>query len=408
MQRLEEYAQLIVEVGLNVQKDENVVIVSQVEDPRLARLVAKKSYEKGAREVHVTFDDDFLTKQKFLHASDDVFEKFPEWIVKRYEHLNSHNTNYLSIVSQDPEALKGVDPNRLANYSRLSNEALQEHVTKVMGNEQCWCVVAIPGEAWAKKVFPDLTPEAAVSKMWDVIFDIVRVGNNQAVPRWKAHVEQMSHHNKLMNNYNFKSLRFTSKNGTDLTVGLVANHIWCGGSEDNIVTGVEFVANMPTEECFTMPDANNVNGVVYNTKPLSYQGNLIDGFMLEFKDGKVVNFSAEVGHDVLKTLLETDEGASRIGEVALVPYDSPISNTNILFYNTLFDENASCHLALGRAYPINVKDCAKYSKEELAKIGVNTSVVHVDFMIGDSDTNIVGETQDGQLVDVFKDGNFVI
>ncbi len=408
MKRLEEYAQLIVDVGLNVQEGENVVIVSQVEDPRLARLVAEKSYEKGAREVIVNFEDSYLTKLKFLKASNEVFEEFPHWIVKRYEHLNSFNTNYLSIISSDPEAFKGVDPKRLSSYQKLSNEALEDHVSKLMGNSQSWCVVAIPGQAWASKVFPDLSKEEATDRMWNVIFDIARVGDNKSIKRWENHVEQMKKNNKFMNEHNFKSLRFTSGNGTDLTVGLVNNHIWCGGSEENIQTKKEFVANIPTEECFTMPDANNVNGIVYNTKPLSYQGNLIDDFMLEFKDGKVVNFSAKTGYDVLKSLLETDEGASRIGEVALVPFDSPISNTNILFYNTLFDENASCHLALGRAYPINIKDYSTLSKEELSTIGVNSSVVHVDFMIGAKDTNIVGETQDGKFIDIFKNGNFVI
>ncbi len=408
MNRLEEYATLLVEVGLNVKKGDTVVIQTQVEDPRLARLVAKHSYKKGAREVVVKYNDDVIDRMKYLYAFDEVFTTFPNWIVEYFDYYDKHSTCYLHIVSSDPESLKGVDTNKITSVSRLANKALKKHIEMTMGNELSWCVAAIPGIKWAKKVFPNESDSNALEKLWDVIFDIVRVGDGNAVEKWKNHTATMSKRNTFMNNANFKTLNFKSGNGTNLSVGLVKNHIWCGGSEYNARTNVEFVANIPTEECFTMPDCNNVNGVVYSTKPLSVHGNIVDEFMFEFKDGKIINFDAKVGLDVLETLLKTDEGSLRIGEVALVPYDSPISNTNILFYETLFDENASCHLALGKAYSINIKNYERYSKEQLKELGVNDSVIHVDFMIGAADTEITGETQDGKFVDVFRDGNFVI
>ncbi len=408
MDRLKEYAKLLVEVGLNVQKGENVLITSQVEDPRLAYLVTEEAYAQGARDVVVRWVDDKIDRMHYLNASDDVFETFPEWLVKYFEHFNEHNTNYLNIYSSDPEALKGADPARIMQMVKLSNEALSDHISKLMGNEQSWCIAAIPSKAWAKKIFPELTEDEAVSKLWDTIFDIVRVGNGEAIEKWHTHTATMRKRNDYMNSKNFKSLHFKSSNGTDLNVGLVKNHIWCGGSEENIVNKKEFVANIPTEECFTMPDCNRVNGVVYSTKPLSYHGNLIDEFMLEFKDGVVVNYDAKQGLEVLKSILDTDEGAKRIGEVALVPYSSPISEKNILFYNTLFDENASCHLALGRAYPMNIEGFEEIAEEEKLATGINHSAIHEDFMIGDKDTEIIGETYNGEFVTVFKDGNFVI
>ncbi len=359
MEKLREYAKLIVEVGLNVQKDENVIITSQISTPELVHLVMEESYAAGAREVTVRWTDDKVSKMKYLNDKDEVFESFPKWNFEYYDYYDKMNSNYLNIYSSDPESLKGVDPNRVMKLSQAANEVMKEHIGAVMSSAQSWCVVAVPSVAWAKKVFPDLSDEAAVSKLWDAIFEIVRVGDGNSIQKWNEHLTNMKKVNVALNDYSFAKLHFTSDNGTDLQVGLVKNHIWCGGKEVNTTTKKDFVANMPTEESFTMPNANDVNGVVYNTKPLSYNGSLIDDFMLEFKDGKVVNYSAGVGEEVLASLLKTDEGASRLGEVALVSNDSPISNSNILFYNTLFDENASCHLALGRAYPINIKDYDK-------------------------------------------------
>lgn len=407
MDKLREYAKLIVEVGLNVQKGENVIITSQISTPELVYLVMEESYAVGAREVVVRWIDDKINRMKYLNDAEEVFDVFPQWNVEYFNHFDAMNSNYLNIFSSDPEALKGVDPARVAKVGKMSNAALKEHIGAVMGNSQSWCVVSVPSISWATKVFPDLSEEEAMEKLWTVIFDIVRVGEGNAVSRWKEHIEKLALVNKKMNEYKFEKLHFTSDNGTDLYVGLVENHIWCGGKEKNITTKKDFVANMPTEESFTMPNAYDVNGIVYNTKPLSYNGSIIDKFMLEFKDGKVVNYSAEVGEDVLASMLAMDEGASRLGEVALVSNDSPISQSNILFYNTLFDENASCHLALGRAYPINIKGFDKLSEEEKNRVGMNNSSIHEDFMIGDATTRIVGIKGDSQVV-IFDKGNSVL
>ncbi|MFV0423966.1 MAG: aminopeptidase [Bacilli bacterium] len=407
MEKIKEYAKLIVEVGLNVKEGENVIITSQISTPELVYHVMEESYAAGAREVVVRWIDDTVSRKKFLNDKDEVFDNIPQWNVEYFNHYDAMNSNYLNIYSSDPEALKGVDNSRIMKMSKLTNEALSEHVGAVMGNAQSWCVVSVPNKAWAKKVFPDLSEEVAVSKLWDLIFDIVRVGDSKASFRWEKHLENMARVNKEMNSQTFEKLHFSSESGTDLYVGLVKNHIWCGGSEKNITTGKYFVANMPTEESFTMPNAMDVNGVVYNTKPLSYNGSLIDNFKLVFKDGKVVDFSAEVGEDVLASMLATDEGASRLGEVALVSNDSPISQSNVLFYNTLFDENASCHLALGRAYPINIADYEQLSDSDKQEIGINTSAIHVDFMIGDSTTRVVGIKGNSEVV-VFDNGSFVL
>ncbi|MFV0498658.1 MAG: aminopeptidase [Bacilli bacterium] len=407
MEKLKEYAKLIVEVGLNVQKGENVIITSQVSTPELVYFVMDEAYEKGAREVYVQWIDDTVSRKKFFNDDDEIFSDFPKWHEEFYKHYDSKNSNYLNIYSSDPEALKGVDPNRIMKKSQLTNKHLKDHIGKVMGNEQSWCVVSVPSVAWAKKIFPNLEKQEAVDKLWDVIFDIVRVGNNQATNRWENHLENMLNVNKKLNDYQFDKIRFTSENGTDLTLGLVKNHIWCGGKEKNKVSGKYFVANMPTEESFTMPNANDVNGIVYNTKPLSYNGSIIDDFCLTFENGKVVKYSANVGENVLESMLETDKGASYLGEVALVSNDSPISRSDILFYNTLFDENASCHLALGRAYPINIEDYDKLSDDDKKQVGINYSAIHEDFMIGDSSTKVIGYKGNDEII-IFDNGNFVL
>ena len=272
-----------------------------------------------------------------------------------------------------------------------------------------WCVVAIPNPKWAKKVFPELSKKQAVEALWDAILKANHVTlDNDPVKEWQEHDNNLHARATLLNDFNFKELRYKSSNGTDFTVGLVNNHIWAGGSEGNVGDVPEFNPNMPTEEIFTMPHKDKVNGKVVSTKPLSYQGNLIEDFYVVFKDGEVVEYGAKKGEEVLKALLSVDAGAKRLGEVALVPYHSPISQSNILFYNTLFDENASCHLAFGNAYTMNIKDGVTSKEEDLIPLGYNKSLIHVDFMIGSKDLSIVGVKQDGTEVAVFVDGDFAI
>ena len=274
-----------------------------------------------------------------------------------------------------------------------------------MNDINSWCVVSIPTKDWAKRVFPNVSEDEAVEQLWEAIFNATRINLEDPVKAWENHIENLVEKNKFLNEKNFKSLHYTASNGTDLVVELPEGHIWVSGGGTN-AKGTYFVANMPTEEVFTLPLKNGVNGVVYSTKPLNYGGKLIDDFKLTFKDGKVVEYEAKVGQEVLTDLLDIDDGAKYLGEVALVPHSSPISQSNIVYMNTLFDENASCHFAFGKAYPTNIKGGANMSDEELEKHGVNDSLTHVDFMVGSEDMNIIGKTYDGDRIEIFKNGEW--
>lgn len=407
MDNLRKYAKLIINIGINIQKNQNLVINSPVETAEFARMLTEEAYLSGAREVFVRWNDDATTKLKLLNDAEEVIDEFPSWLKEFFNYYSNKNTAFLSISASDPEALKGVSPERLIKQQKVSSIGLKDYIGKIMSHELSWCVVSIPTINWAKKVYPNVTEKEAVEKLWNAIFNATRINEEDPVQAWKIHLERLKTHREFMNEEQFKSIRFKSNNGTDLTVELVENHIWGGGSDEN-KNGVEFVANIPTEEIFTMPKKNGVNGIVYSSKPLVYNGNLIDEFVLKFENGKVVESFAKIGNDILKELINADEGASRLGEVALVQYDSPISNVNTLFYKTLYDENASCHLAFGKAYPSNLKDSDKLTKEQLEEIGMNDSVIHVDFMVGTKDLNVTGIKKDGSTKDIFKNGNFVI
>ena len=402
---LDKYANLCVRVGINIQKDQPLVINAPVEGVEFVRLLAKRAYEAGAKEVYVNWNDGDITRMKFEYAPMEVFENFPKWYADGMEDYAEKGAGFISISAQDPYLLKGIDPKKIAANNKSSSIALKKFREYTMNDINSWCVISIPTKKWAKRVFPDVNEEEAVEKLWDAIFKALRIYEEDPVEAWKNHLNNIESKVKFLNEMNFKKLHYKSSNGTDLEVELPEGHIWAGGGGNNS-KGVYFVANMPTEEVFTMPHKYRVNGVVYSTKPLNYGGNLINNFSLTFKDGKVVDFTAEEGYEVLKDLLDLDEGAKRLGEVALVPYDSPISNSNIIFYNTLFDENASCHFALGKAYPTNLKGGPDMNEEELDKAGVNDSLTHVDFMVGTDDLSIVGETREGKKVQIFEKGNW--
>lgn len=402
---LEKYARLIVKTGINLQENQLLVINSPIECAPFTRMVAELAYKEGARDVIINWKDELFSKIRFLHAPEAVFEEFPEWQKEFYLSYARQGAGFISIAAADPELLKEVDPQRLAKAQKTSNTALKEYRERMMSNKNTWCVVSIPTVAWAKRVFPELPEKEAVEKLWDAIFKTVRVDTEDPVAAWNQHKENLKKSMDFMNAHHFRFLRYKNSAGTDVTIELPEGHQWIAGAE-RTPEGREFIANMPTEEVFTLPKRTGVNGTVVSAKPLVYNGNLIDHFSLTFKDGKVVECKAEKGYEVLKKLLETDEGASYLGEVALVPYDSPISNSNILFYNTLFDENASCHLALGKAYPVCIKGSEGMSKEELAAAGVNDSLIHEDFMIGTADLEIMGITHDGKEIPVFTKGNF--
>jgi len=402
---LEKYASLIVKTGINIQKGQTLIISSPIECAFFARMIGEFAYQAGARDVVMNWKDELFSKMRFLQAPEEVFEEFPEWQKEFYMSYVRKGAAFISIAASDPELLKDVSPERVAKVQKTSNLALQEYRERLMSNKNTWCVVSIPTISWAKKVFPDLSEEEAMQKLWEAIFKTVRVDTEDPVASWNEHKEQLKVNSKVLNDHQFKFLRYKNSLGTDLEIELPKDHIWLGGAEYT-PEGLEFVANMPTEEIFTLPKKTGVNGKVVSSMPLNYNGNLIEQFSLTFKGGKIVDFTAEKGYEVLKKLIETDEGASFLGEVALVPYDSPISNAKILYYNTLFDENASCHLAIGKAYPICIKNGENMNKDELAQLEVNDSLTHVDFMIGTKDLEIIGVTPAGEEIPVFKNGNF--
>ena len=398
------YASLAVNIGVNIQKDNILVISSPIETAEFARLITEEAYKSGAKDVIVHYGDQKLTKIKLENSSLETISNIPEWQAESYNYYARQEACFISISASDPDGLKGVPVEKIGASQKARTSALKEYFDNSMSNKCRWCVLSVPTLSWAKKVFPKVSDDEAMESLWDVIFKTVRVDTENPVNAWKKHNAYLEEKIKFMNNNNFKSVHLKSANGTDLNIELPEGHIWAGGSEGD-VNGIPFNANIPTEEVFTLPKKTGVNGIVYSSKPLSYGGNLIDNFSITFKDGKAIDFTAETGYDVLKQMLESDEGAKYLGEVAFVPYNSPISNSKLIFFNTLFDENAACHLAFGRAYESCVKDADKYSEEELEKIGVNNSVIHVDFMIGTSDLEITGINKNGKTIQIFSNGN---
>lgn len=399
------YASLAVNIGVNIQKDNILVISSPIETAEFARLITEEAYKSGAKDVIVHYGDQKLTKIKLENSSLETISNIPEWQAESYNCYARQEACFISISASDPDGLKGVPVEKIGASQKARTSALKEYFDNSMSNKCRWCVLSVPTLSWAKKVFPKVSDDEAMESLWDVIFKTVRVDTENPVNAWKKHNAYLEEKIKFMNNNNFKSVHLKSANGTDLNIELPEGHIWAGGSEGD-VNGIPFNANIPTEEVFTLPKKTGVNGIVYSSKPLSYGGNLIDNFSITFKDGKAIDFTAETGYDVLKQMLESDEGAKYLGEVAFVPYNSPISNSKLIFFNTLFDENAACHLAFGRAYESCVKDADKYSEEELEKIGVNNSVIHVDFMIGTSDLEITGINKNGEAIQIFSNGNW--
>lgn len=401
-------AKLAVKVGVNVQKGQMVVVRSTTDTAEIARAVAHEAYLAGASDVSVIWQDPYVSHDALVFRSKEDLANIPESFVQMYREFIDAGACLVAIVSPVPGLNSDTDPEKSQALMMATNEKLGFYREYTMGSRGQWTIIGAPNVHWAEKVFPHLKGDEAVEALYQAILETSRVRDGQdAIANWDAHNKAMLAHNKVLNDYNFQSLHFKNSLGTDLVVGLVPNHRWAGGGE-HTTKGIYYNPNIPTEENFTMPSTTNVHGKVFATKPLDYQGRLIDGFWLEFKDGKVVDFDAKAEKETLGKLLDTDEGSRKIGEIALISHDSPISNTNLLFFNTLFDENASCHMALGRAYPMNVAGGLDMSPEELKIAGANHSLVHVDFMFGSADMEITGRTQSGKEVAVFKKGNFVI
>jgi len=405
--KLIKYAELLVKTGINLKKDQILIVRSPIECAEFARVISEIAFDAGAKDVVIQWNDEISTKIRYLKGPEALFDTLPSWQKEFYLSYVRRDAAFLSISASDPNILKEVDPLRIQRFSRAFNAEVSEYRDRLMNNENVWCVASVPTPAWALKVFPNDSVEQAVAKLWEAIYKAVRIGDSDPVASWVAHKESLKKQMTQLNQLNFKSLHYTNSIGTDLVIELPEGHIWLGGS-DVTPDGHEFIANIPTEEVYTAPKRNGVNGRVVSALPLNYNGSLIDKFELTFVDGRVVDYKAEVGYEQLKRLLETDEGSMYLGEVALVQYDSPISNMGLLFYNTLFDENASCHLALGKAYPVCLKGGAEMDSATLLKNGINDSISHEDFMIGTQDLNIVGTTQTGEKIHVFKAGNFCL
>ena len=404
-QSLREYARLLIQIGLNVREEQRLVISSPVECAYFARMCAEEAYATGCKEVVMNWHDDALTRMKYLHAAEEVFESVPEWRSRFFNDHAKEGAAYLAISATDPENLRGVDPGRLVKSQRASGEALKEFDRLQMSSAFPWCIASIPIPSWAAKTFPNTPPEEAVEKLWDAIFYAVRVsGDGRAVERWREHLDTLRRRTEKLNALRLRSLHYTNALGTDLTIQLPEHHLWESG-EDVTPAGQSFIANIPTEEIFTAPLRNGANGVVYSAMPLVHEGNIIDKFHFVVKDGQITEARAEKGEAELQAAISVDEGASYFGEVALVPYDSPISNQKLLYYNTLFDENAACHIAFGEAYPC-IEGGREMSKDELKARSLNDSITHVDFMVGTPDLCITGTTADGREISVFTDGNF--
>ena len=401
---LKKYARLIAETGVATEKGHTVVLQISVDQAPLARLITQEAYKLGAAEVIVQWTDDQIQREFLLHAATDRIENVPQSKIDQADEWLEKGASRISVVSADPDAFAGVDSQRVASYQAAAGKALMNLRKATQANKVSWTVVAAAGKQWAAKVFPDLPEEEQVDALWDQIFKTTRVYEEDPVLAWKKHDEKLAKKAEELNQEQFSALHYTAP-GTDIIIGLPKNHLWEGAGSYN-ARGKKFMANMPTEEVFTAPDSHRVDGYISSTKPLSYAGTIISGMKFTFKDGKVVDFSAEQGEDVLAKLLDADEGARRLGEVALVPDPSPISQSGIIFFNTLFDENASNHLALGSAYAFSVKGGTEMSDEELAEAGLNRSQTHVDFMVGSDKMDIDGIREDGSTVPIFRNGDW--
>lgn len=402
--RIKKYAKLIARVGANVRRGQEVIISAGLDQPEFIKMLVDECYRAGAKKVSVDWSYLPLTASSVKYCSEDVLGSLDAWQLEKWEHQAKVLPCKIYILSDDPDGLNGIDQGK---YSRAmaSRSRLIKPIRDKMENKYQWCIAAVPGKEWAKKVFPADRVNVAVEKLWKAILEASRV-TDDPIKAWREHNENLAKKCEHLNSLGIKKLHYTAKNGTDFTVGLNPEAQFMAGGEHAEGSGIYFNPNIPTEEIFTSPMRGDAKGVVYSSRPLSYGGQLIDNFWLRFEDGKVVDFGAEKNEEMLRELLGMDEGASYLGEIALVPYSSPIRKSEILFYNTLFDENAACHLALGRGFTNTLRDYEKYTEEEAHKMGINDSIIHEDFMIGTADLSIIGILEDSTEVAIFENGEF--
>ena len=401
---LRNYARLIARTGVNIQKGQDVVVRAGLDQPEFIETLVDECYKAGARLVDVDWSHQPIDKLDVRHCTLKTLCEFPEWQIKKLELRAEKLPCIIYIESDDPDGLRGMNQEKVSKMMQERYKIIKPFRDK-MENKYQWCIAAVPGVKWAKKVFPDLPKGRAVEALWEAILSASRVDDDPQAA-WDKHNANFLSHCEYLNSLGIESLHYTSKNGTDFTVGMIPEGIFCGGGEYTLGSNIYFNPNIPTEEVFASPMRGQAEGIVYATKPLSYRGELIEDFSVRFEDGKAVEVKAKKGAELLRKMISMDEGAAYLGEVALVPYESPISKSNILFYNTLFDENAACHLALGHGFTNCLRDYEKYTLEEAHALGVNDSQIHVDFMIGSDDLSIVAHTRDGKDVQIFKNGNW--
>lgn len=400
---MRKYAQLIAKCGVNVQKGQEVIIIAELDQPEFIRMVTEECYKLGAKKVRVDWTDQKMSKVHTKYQSLKTMSTMEKWEEERWQHNVDVIPCRIYIESEDPDGLKGVDMNKVQKARQALYPTIRKYRDQ-LENKYQWCIAAVPGEAWAKKLFPELSKHQAVEKLWEAILMTSRV-TDDPIQAWADHNEDLAKRCAYLNKLGIDELHYEAANGTNFTVGLMEKSRFCGGGETSL-QNIFFNPNIPSEECFTSPKRGRAEGIVYATKPLSYQGQLIENFWIRFKDGKAVEWNAEKNNEMLTKMLTIDEGASYLGECALVPVDSPISNSGLLFYNTLFDENAACHLAVGRGFPDCVEGFETMSLEEVRALGVNDSMTHVDFMIGCETMNITAKCRDGKEVPVFRNGNW--
>ncbi len=402
----ENYAKLAVKIGINLQPGQDVVVNASTRLVDIVKEVVKQCYENGARSVTVDWSNEEVQKLNWLYAETEVLSEVPVWAEEKAKYRAETLPCKIWIDDTDPNAYAGVDVMKMAEVRKAQFKVMKKY-RDMSDNKDQWLIVAVPSPSWAKTVFPELETEEAIAKLWEAIIKTMRLDAEDPVAAWEEHIANLSDKSNKMNAMNLDYLTYKSANGTDLTVKMQPNHIWLSARETNL-RGIDFTANMPTEEVFSMPKRDGVNGVVVSTKPLSLNGQLVENFKITFKDGKAVEVEAEKGLDTLNTMLDMDESSRHLGEIALVPFNSPINQTGLLFSNTLFDENACCHFAFGFAFKNNIKGYENMSEEDFKAVGFNDSVNHVDFMVGSEDLEIVGYDFDGNAYKIFENGVWAI
>ena len=404
--RLQKYANLIAKCGVNVNKGQEVLITAALDQPEFVKMVVDECYKAGAKKVSVDFTYQPLMRSHVRYCKDSVLGTLDGWQLEKWEHQAKELPCKIYLMSEDPDGLKGINQKKYATAMASRSKQIKP-IRDRMENKYQWCIAAVPGKEWARKVFPGERTSAAVEKLWEAILSTSRV-DDDPIEAWKLHNEYLKEKCDKLNSLGLKELKYKASNGTDLRVGLLPNALFLAGGERTLGKGIYFNPNIPSEEVFISPRRGDADGIVYSSKPLSYGGQLIDNFFIRFEGGRAVEVGAKQNEELLREIISMDEGAAYLGECALVPYSSPIRQSGLLFYNTLFDENAACHLALGRGFTNTLVDYDKYTEKEAHEMGINDSIIHEDFMIGTADMSIIGICEDGREVEIFKDGEWAI